>query len=285
MTAVSPEDLFTANVPLIERLSRFVCREARMNPADADDFVSQVMLKLVDDDYAVLRKFEGRCQISSFLIVVVRRALSDFLARERGKYRPSKEAQRLGDAAVALETLLRRDGRPLDEAVRAMQSGGHDITLAGAEKIAARLPERRPRPMPVAIDDVVEPHDSAADDGLRFDRMEGSRAVSERLRGAIGELPAEDQTILRLHFGAGWPVAEISRSMRIDQQQLYARLRRICKTFRERLLGAGIDAARVSDLVGRAEVDFDFGLASSQIPDAKPSSVRERGAEHEESAR
>jgi RNA polymerase sigma factor (sigma-70 family) len=239
MTSVSPEDLFTANVPLIERLSRFVCREARMNPADADDFVSHVMLKLVNDDYAVLRKFEGRCQLSSFLIVVVRRALSDFLARERGKYRPSKEGQ----------------------------------------------PERTPRPMPVALDDVAELHDSAADDGLRFDRMEGSRTVSERLRGAIGELPAEDQTILRLHFGAGWTVAEISRSMRIDQQQLYARVRKICKTFRERLLGAGIDAARVNDLVGRADVDFDFGLDSSQIPNAKPSSVRERGAEHEESAR
>ena len=214
------EDWFRSNVPLIERLSRFVCRDSRLTPADVDDFVSYVMLKLIDDDYAVLRKFEGRCQMSSYVIVVVRRAFSDFLARAFGKYRP--------------------DRAPVQ------------------------------RPVAVPIDDEVLPAQPV--DELAGDRAAGSKTVSASLRDAIGELSAEEQTILRLHFVAGWSVAEISRSMRIDQQNLYGRLRRICKTFRARLIAAGIDARQVNDLVGRPEVDLDFGLTPTQIPAERPSS-------------
>lgn len=207
----APEEWFRSNVPLIERLSRFVCRDARLSPADVDDFVSYVMLKLIDNDYAVLRKFEGRCQMSSYVIVVVRRAFSDFLARARGK-----------------------EAVPLDEEA---------FTVAPIDELAT-------------------------------DRNTGSRTVSAALRDAIAELPAEEQTMLRLHFVAGWSVAEISRSMRIDQQNLYGRLRRICKTFRARLLAAGIDAGRMNDLVGRPDVDLDF-FAATQISADTPSSDME----------
>lgn len=205
---------FRSNVPLIERLSRFVCRDARLSPADVDDFVSYVMLKLIDNDYAVLRKFEGRCQMSSYVIVVVRRAFSDFLAHERRK-NPVAE--------------------PLDEEL---------LTAPPVDEVAT-------------------------------DRDTGSRTVSAALRDAIGELPAEEQTMLRLHFVAGWSVAEISRSLRIDQQHLYGRLRRLCKSFRARLIAAGIDAGRMNDLVGRPDVDLDFGFAAAQIPRDAPSSTTE----------
>ena len=273
---IAVEQWLAANVPLVERLARFVCRDSRLGNADADDFVSQVMLHLVEDDYAVLRKFEGRCELTSYLIVVIRRWMSDFLVRERGKYRPSREAERLGAAAVELETMLRRDGRTLDEAITALRARGHELTSAEAEQLAARLPERKPRPQQVALDEDIDPPAPPSDDELRADRATGSRAVSEALRGAIAELPAEDQTILRLHFGAGWTVADISRSLQTDQQRLYARLRKLCRTFRARLIAAGVDAAQVADLIGRGDVEFDFGL---QISDVRPSSPRGSGDE------
>lgn len=264
---------FRSNVPLVERLSRFVCRDTRLTPADVDDFVSYVMLKLIDDDYAVLRKFEGRCQMSSYVIVVVRRALSDFLAHERGKYRPSREAQRHGEIGIELDALLRRDNKTLDEAVQTLRSRGRTITRAEAERIAARLPAPATRPVAVPVDDEVLT--APGTDELLGDRIIGSRKVSVALRDAIGELSAEDQTILRLHFAAGWSVAEIARSERIDQQSLYGRLRRICKSFRKRLIDAGIDAERVNDLIGRSDVDLDFGLAAAQIQAGAPSSNME----------
>jgi RNA polymerase sigma factor (sigma-70 family) len=272
----------------VERLSRHVCRGARLNPADVDDFVSHVAMKLVEDDYAVLRRFEGRCTISSFLIVVIRRALSDYQAHLFGKFRPSAEAERLGPEALMLESLLQRDGRSLDEAVSSMQAAGRTMTRPEAERIAARLPERRVRPRYVEIDE----EGSGVQLSVTTERMErelgrGDRAttsstVSATLRQAIGHLPAEDQTLLRLKFLAGWSVADIARSTRIDQQQLYARLRRICRSLRAELVGAGIDAARVNDIIGQSDVDLDFGL--DQNPVARPSSEPERDRKNEEEA-
>ncbi len=291
--AIEPvEEWLASNVPLVERLCRYVCRDTRMSPADVDEFVSSVLLKLVDDDYAVLRGYEGRAQMSSFLIVVIRRALSDDRAREHGKYRPSNEARRLGPAAVELEALLRRDGRSLDDALLLLRERGRPLQRSEGEKIARRLPERRPRPVLVPLEDELQlavPDDDAERRVAAGERAATSRTVSASLREAIGELPAEEQTILRLWFVAGWSVADISRSMHLDQQQLYARLRRICKTMRARLLAAGVDAARVAELVGRTDVDLDFGLDGGglgpQIPAPRPSSGQERGVADEEALR
>ncbi len=267
-----------ANVGLIERLGRFVCRDTGMSFADIDDFVSHVMLKLVENDYAVLRKFEGRCTMSSFLIVVIRRALSDYRAQTSGRFRPSAEARRLGDTAVRLETLLRRDGRSLHEAVHILSAAGDSIDVSAAERLAARFPERSPRPQFVDLEEdaaVVE-HDSSAADCTRT-----SEVVSSALRIAIRDLTAEDQTLLQLRFVADWSVADIARSLHVEQQRLYPRLRRLCTALRQRLIDAGIDAGRVQEIIGRSDLDLNFGLDDEKTV-ARPSSAREGGGLDEE---
>lgn len=280
MIAERPGEWLPANVPLVERLCRHVCRDTRLSPADVDDFVSSVLLKLIDDDYAVLRAFEGRSSPATFLLVVARRALSDFRAQESGRYRPSRQAERGGPLAIELETLLRRDGKSLDEALTLLRDRGRRLTRAEAEAMARQFPERRPRPVAVPLDDEVQPQLALPPDetGVR-ERGAISKTICASLRRVIGALPAEDQTILRLHFAAGWSVADISRSMHIDQQRLYARLRRIAKSMRDELLAAGVDRERVRDLVGRTDVDLNFGLDDSQIPPARPSPVQERRAD------
>src|SRR3954463_9641895 len=55
------ERILVTSLPLVEQLCRFFCRGSRMAAEDVDDFVSEVRLHLIDDDYAVLRRFEGRC--------------------------------------------------------------------------------------------------------------------------------------------------------------------------------------------------------------------------------
>ena len=145
---------------------------------------------------------------------------------------------------------------------------------AEAERLAKSFPERKPRPQMVPLDDDA-PFAVAPDDvGEARDRATTSHAASAALRVAINELPLDEQTILRLHFVAGWSVAQISRSMHIDQQRLYAILRRICRNFRGRLLAANVDAARMNALLDAPDADLDFGF--DQIPGARPSSDGER---------
>src|SRR5215470_12626759 len=103
------EELFRANLALVERVIAGVCRRAGLRDADAEDFASSARLALLEDDYAILRGYEGRAPLGAFLTVVVQRMLSREWLRLRGRWRPSAEAERGGPAAVMLEKLTVKD--------------------------------------------------------------------------------------------------------------------------------------------------------------------------------
>ena len=59
----------------LRQVVAFVCRRNGIRDADAEDFSSEVMLKVIENDYAILRSFESRCSFKNYLIVVVQRLL------------------------------------------------------------------------------------------------------------------------------------------------------------------------------------------------------------------
>lgn len=54
------EAMFLSQLDLIERVTAFVCARNHLMGAEVDDFASHVKLKLVEGDYAILGKFQGR---------------------------------------------------------------------------------------------------------------------------------------------------------------------------------------------------------------------------------
>src|SRR6185436_14297404 len=152
---MTAEELFLSNLDVIEDAAYFVARRARLTPDDAEDLASALKLRLIEDDYAVLRKFEGRCALSTYVASIAHRLFVDDWMHVHGRWRPSAEAKRLGDAAVLLEGLLVRDRLPLAEALPIVQRV-HPITKEEAAAIAARLPRRGPRPRLVALEDELE---------------------------------------------------------------------------------------------------------------------------------
>ncbi len=268
----SPREVLLANLPLVERLARSACRGWRMSAEDVEDFVADVKLKLVDRDYAVLRAYEGRCSIATWLAVVIHRQLLDYRVHVAGRFRASAEAQRMGPAAVRLELLLVRDRKPIEEAVEVLGLGGEVMTLSQAEEIVAKLPRRVPRAVPVPLDALeAEPPGPERDAGSASERAAAARTVSDTLRAAIAGLPAQDQTVLQLLFVAGMKVADIARALGLGQQVLYRRIRVLCAQFREQLLSAGIDAGTVRDLLESPEAELELGLDSPSNRDARPS--------------
>jgi len=274
------ERTLVTSLPLVERLCRFFCRGSRMAAEDVDDFVSEVRLHLIEDDYGVLRRFEGRCSLPTFLTMTIQHLLFDHRARRWGRFRASRAARRLGAMGVRLETLLLRDGKSPAEAAAALTAEGYTVTAADAERIAAQFPKRRLHALEIGMDD-VDDHDPAlaaggdrADAGVAArERHAVSRTVGDAMRDAMQDLPAEDRTILRLYFDAGMSVADIARSMAFDQRPLYRRISRICGVLRERLFAAGLSGADVTDLLGRADSDFDFGLREVGNAVAEPSTA------------
>lgn len=276
------ERLLVASLPLVDRLSRYFCRGSRMTAEDVDDFVAHVRVHLLENDYAALRAFEGRCKLPTYLALAIQHLLFDYRSRIWGRFRTSAAATRLGPAAVRLEVLLLRDGKSLVEATTVLTTEGYTISGEEAERLARQLPERKPRAVEIDIDEaeaseLAVSSDSIEIEALSRDRRATSRAVADAMLTAMGNLPAEDRTILRLHFDAGMSVADIARSMGLDQRRLYRRIRRICDTLRERLLAANVRADDVADLLGRADSDLDFGLREVRNPAAASSTeVEER---------
>jgi RNA polymerase sigma factor (sigma-70 family) len=264
---MNPERLLIEHLPEVERTIAFICRRHHLRDADAEDFGSFTKVKLIENDYAILRKFEGRSELRTFLSVVIHRFLLDYRNHLLGKWRPSAEAKRLGATAISLETLLHRDRRPLEEAVRAIRSSGEESSEAELEQLAARLPRRPARPRDVAIDELT--NEPAGEDDTELGMLDADRErlahrVAEVVRETIDRLPREDRAILRMHFIGGMTVARIARALGIEQKPLYPRLLRHFTTIRRALEAAGITPAQIEDLIGRTNIDF--GLDDEEPP-------------------
>lgn len=281
-------EVLVANLALLERLVRSACRFQNFTSADVDDFSSWVRLKLVEDDYAILRKFEGRCALSTYLAIVVQRLLADYRNHLWGKWRPSAYAERTGPLAVRIETLVVRDRLSPDDAFQSLQASGEKVSRSEFDAIVAALPERRGRPRAVSIEEadaaLTVSSDEVESDASRDERTAAAENVQAVLRKAIASLDAEDRAILRMHFDGGMRVVEIARALHHDQKKMYRRIERICSFLREHLSGAGIDAARASELIGRSDVGLDFGLRAVGIAATGPSSIVRMEVDAEEKA-
>jgi RNA polymerase sigma factor (sigma-70 family) len=256
--------MLIANLSLLERLGRAVCRGAKMSAEDVEDFLSDVNVKLVERDYAALRNFEGRCSMATWLALLVQRQFLDYRARVSGRFRPSAEAQRMGSDAMRLEVLVARDRKPIEVAMEIVQREGSTMTRAEGEKILAKLPLRMSRPVAVSLESMeVDPSAPHVDPATSRERAATSQTISKTVREVIVELPAQDQAVLQMLFAAGMSVADIARCLGVGQQVLYRRVRRLCAQFRDGLVAAGIDAARVRDVLESPDADLDLGLTRS----------------------
>jgi RNA polymerase sigma factor (sigma-70 family) len=258
----------------VERLVRFVCQRSRVTGADVDDFASTVKLALIENDYAVLRAWEGRSSIATYLTVIIQRLLADEQIRDLGRWRPSSEAKRLGDAAILLELLIRRDERSLAEAIPMVRAVDATLTAADIEAIAARLPYRAPRARLVEIK-AVETYDVVSTDDadhatIERELRQTSETASRTLQQAIAGLALKERMLLRLRFVSTMSIADISRILQLPQRPLYRRLEQILDMLRDRLKASGIDAGSAAELIGSAVAALDFGLCETENPFIAP---------------
>jgi RNA polymerase sigma factor (sigma-70 family) len=255
--------LFEANLPAIECAIARVCREARLEGANAEDFASSVRLALLADDCAILRKFEGRSSMPTYLTIVVRRLFYDE-RRAAGRWYASAEAQRHGPAAVLFERLTMHERRTFRDAADLVQRDHPDVSLAELEQLAAVLPQRTVRPLIVPVEDEhAERFASGSSAGDLVDSLDVQRRsiqANDAVRVAMAMMTAEDRVILRLRFTANASIAQIARSLNLEQRPLYRRIESLLAAIRRALEAAGVDAASVDDLIGVPEETLDFGL-------------------------
>jgi RNA polymerase sigma factor (sigma-70 family) len=263
--------LFHANATVIARVIEKVCRQARLHAADADDFASDVNVALIENSYAILRAWRRGSSLVTYLTVIVRRLLADQRARLRGRFEASAAARRAGPAGILLETIVCRDGRPLEQALPLVQRIDPSLRRSDVEAILRRLPVRVSLPRTVALDEAALRAVRAVDTAdvalliAEADRL--SAKVSGIIRRALAVLPAEDVTIVRWHFASAMSIAEISRFLGLPQRPLYRRLEATLACLRAALVAAGIDRWSVQSLIGSSLQSLDFGLTAFGRPE------------------
>jgi RNA polymerase sigma factor for flagellar operon FliA len=235
-----PEQLFLANLQTIENLVQLVARQQRMTWAEAEEFASIVRLRLIENDYAIIRKFRGGSSLRTYLTVVIARQALDYRDACWGRWRPSRAARRMGRTAVKLEKLIVRDGLSVDDAWRAVPDAETVKEPLRLRDFAERLQPRVRRHW-VSIDDLDEAQAGTADpkvDGLLHDGR-----VTAALARALRGLSAADSRLLKLRFTDGLAISTIARQEGIDQASLYRRVAILLRRLRRELEGGGIAAA------------------------------------------
>lgn len=243
--------LFEREVPTIEALARSLCRRYGMDADEADGFVSWVMVRILEDDVAVLRKFAGRSSLRTYLAVVVANLYRDHRIQRFGRWRPSAAARRLGGTGVLLDAYLNRKGHPLEEAVQLLLSR-EDVEEdeATLRAYAARIPRRERRTF--TSDSLAQqlPSDEKADQPMLADEDEAlfgdTRSALER---ALEALPDQDQVIVRMHYWEGLTLAAIARALGIEQKPLYRRMEANLRRLRASLEEQGVEREDVSELL------------------------------------
>jgi RNA polymerase sigma factor (sigma-70 family) len=251
------EQLFLDQLNTIRSIVRFIGRRRRLATHELEEFASHVNLKLIEEGYAVLRKFEGRSSLRRYLSVVIGRLFLDWRMAQWGKWRPSSFAKRNGRVALLLERLTVCQGLSFDEARTTLETVHRlDIGSSELESLYARLP-RRPRRR-YSGDDALHDFPASYGDptsGLIAEAEESTATeMSRALSAELATLAPEDLRLLKLKFLSGLSVAAIARTTSEDSKRLYRRLERLLARLCARLQERGIHRSDVFNLLGRADL-------------------------------
>jgi DNA-directed RNA polymerase specialized sigma24 family protein len=242
-TQASPEDMFLRNLSAIDGIARAAARRRRLTPDETEEFRSIVRLRLIEDDYAIIREFRGSSSFRTFLTVVIARQCLDYRAASWGRWRASSRARRLGDTAVTLERLMARDGLPFERAAASIRETEPTVTNERLRDLVVQLPPRvkRIRVSEEMLADCCA-DTPAPDAGVAM--REGRRVVGALAR-ALTTLDPIDRRIMKLRFTDGLSVVGIARHEGLEQASLYRRVERILRRLRREIEERGIEASEV----------------------------------------
>ena len=271
------EQRFLQYITTIDRIAAYICRRNHLHDDEARDFVGDVRLRLIEDNYSIIRKFEARSSFTTYLTTVIHRLFYQYRVERWGKWRPSAEAKRLGDKAITLEKLITRDGYSFNEACELLTTRGDGLYKKNElEAMWYRLPARHPRPVLVSEMSSAE----VAVESEAQERVEsGERALTAReavavLDRVIAAAEPDDQAILRMRFWNGRKVPNIADALHLDQKKVYKRIDKLLSKLRSALEDAGLGQDIIDDVLLRGDQDLHVAVGKSE---SSPSNDADEG--------
>jgi RNA polymerase sigma factor (sigma-70 family) len=259
------QEMLLDHLDFIDRMVAAIARRQALSDWEADDLGGQVKLRLLSNDYAILRRFQGKSRLTTYLTTVIHNLFRDYRIQQWGKWRSSAAAKRHGDVGVQLEALLYRDRFGFDEAVEILRTRySVEGSLAELLEIAATI---RPRTNRRFESDTVLSRLEAAERGdqrvVDRDLAELQARMKDAMSSALAALEPEDRLILRLRFADGLTIRAIAATLDLDQRRIYARVERVLNQVREDIFKTGLRSEEILDLLDWPACAVEVGLTDA----------------------
>ena len=248
--------LLLDQLDLINQIVRTVGRRRHLSATEMEDFASFVHLRLVDDNYAILRKFQNRSTLWTYLAAVIERLSLDYCAEKWGRWRPSAMAERLGPVAVVLDRLVNRDSHTVEEAIQIVRTNHNaGLTYEELRRIWEQLPLRlRTTEVGEEAAEVLSSNDSSESAVDDADRQQDIDRLQRVLHAAFAQIAAKDRVLIALRFDQDLSMVEIAKLTGSSVPTLHRRLDKSVKQLRLALTHAGFDPREVANLIGHPSI-------------------------------
>ncbi len=246
--ALQPEAWLEAHYPELEKVVQHLCDRKRVWGDEADEFHSLARLHFVERDYAVIRELGQVQSVQSYLYAVLSRLLVDYIRQRKGRFRPSRKAEGLGETAMLLERLVVEQRLTLEETFQSLTiTHQRPLTRQEFQELCRSLDLQRGRPEVQGLEEPeLLPASEASTEELAFVSprvlLEPALAELEHLKEGLSP---EDQLLLEWRFRDQLSISEIARVLKLSRYHAENTLQRLLLRLRERLLEQGLDEDRL----------------------------------------
>lgn len=251
------------NLCFIEKQCRKSCGgqpDGHFSYLDVDTLFTEVLDRLADDNYRVIREFRGQAKITTYITVIISNIVIDTVRKHRGRDRSGERARKMGVIGEQLHDLVLGKGYDLHDACESIRvTFGHSITLEQAGEMVAAMQGRSKTQVEsvsstwdgvrlttfVDEEGVITVPDTTSDPEQRL----GEQQREQRAAYAVGEvmegLSGEERLMLTMRYPVHdgeepKDISEIAAVFNCTAKAADGRIRRILTRCREVLLKKGV---------------------------------------------
>jgi RNA polymerase primary sigma factor len=223
------------------RLIRRRLAGTALAPEDGDDLLQELRLRLMADDGAAVRRYDGRGSFTGFVRRIAHNLLEDILRAQTGRRREPEAIRRLDPLGRRAWHLVHVQGYRADQLPLMLRDASgallpEDEARRVLERVEAALGGRSPQPQPRLVALTLQdgegrewerplPQSAPSPEdclGIARDRAELEKACAA-LAAAMARLPAEARQYLRLRFleQPPLPPRRIAERLSLPVEELY----------------------------------------------------------------
>jgi len=246
---IDPEEILAAS-GILEKIEA-VCKRYFHTENDRHECYIFVLYSLRADNFKRLRAFKGKSKLTTYLYSLVNSLAIDFKRKKYGRRRIPTAVAKLGQWAEAFYRLVCWQKFSVDDAYDFLQidglfKGSYDQFRQEIEPIQ-KAPCRE-NPSFMSMEDcggdplrkMSDPDSNPLEILIKkLNREKRIKAVAV-IRETTGNLPDNDQLLVRLVFGSEHPVRAAAKVIGLSASAARRRLKTLLIKYRENLLAAGI---------------------------------------------